>query len=84
MLTGLAWFSYKNVTSLLASDDVVCWPIVPCEDVRAHLSRATVRALEHRDGCGDDGRQDCFACLRESTLLDDALKAIEGRPAPRH
>lgn len=45
---------------------------------------ATLRALEHRDGCGDDGRQDCFACLRESTLLDDALKAIEGRPAPRH
>src|SRR5690606_16359661 len=44
---------------------------------------ATLRALKHRDGCGDDGRQDCFACLRESTLLDDALKAIESRPAPQ-
>lgn len=45
MLTGIAWFTYKNVTSLLASDDVVCWPIVPCEGIRSHLTRTTVRAL---------------------------------------
>ena len=44
---------------------------------------ATLRALRHKDGCGDDGKQDCFACLREGTLLDDALTAIEGRPAPQ-
>lgn len=44
---------------------------------------ATLRALRHEDGCGDDGKQDCFACLREGTLLDDALTAIEGRPAPQ-
>jgi hypothetical protein len=44
---------------------------------------ATLRALKHTDGCGDDGQKDCFACLREGTLLDDALKAIEGRPAPQ-
>jgi hypothetical protein len=44
---------------------------------------ATLRALKHTDGCGDDGQKDCFACLREGTLLDDALKAIEGRAAPQ-
>jgi hypothetical protein len=44
---------------------------------------ATLRALKHTDGCGDDGKKDCFACLREGTGLDDALKAIEGRPAPQ-
>jgi hypothetical protein len=44
---------------------------------------ATLRALRHKDGCGDDGKQDCFACLREGSLLDDALAAIEGRPAPQ-
>jgi hypothetical protein len=44
---------------------------------------ATLRALKHRDGCGDDGQADCFACLREGTLLDDALTAIEGRVPPQ-
>jgi hypothetical protein len=44
---------------------------------------ATLRALKHKDGCGDDGQQDCFACLRESPLLDAALTAIEGRVAPQ-
>jgi hypothetical protein len=44
---------------------------------------ATLRALKHRDGCGDDGQKDCFACLRDSSALDDALKAIEGRAAPQ-
>lgn len=46
-------------------------------------SSATLRALKHTDGCGDDGQKDCFACLREGTALDDALKAIEGRAAPQ-
>jgi hypothetical protein len=44
---------------------------------------ATLRALRHKDGCGDDGKQDCFACLREGSMLEDALTAIEGRPAPQ-
>jgi hypothetical protein len=44
---------------------------------------ATLRALKHTDGCGDDGQQDCFACLRDGKLLDDALVAIEGRVAPQ-
>lgn len=42
----------------------------------------TLRALEHQDGCGDDGRQDCYACLREGTELADALSAVQKRPAP--
>jgi hypothetical protein len=44
---------------------------------------ATLRALKHTDGCGDDGHSDCYACLREGPLLDDALAAIEKRPAPQ-
>jgi len=44
---------------------------------------ATLRALKHTDGCGDDGQKDCFACLRDGRVLDDALKAIEGRVAPQ-
>jgi hypothetical protein len=44
---------------------------------------ATLRALRHKDGCGDDGKQDCFACLRDGSLLDEALSAIESRSAPQ-
>jgi hypothetical protein len=43
---------------------------------------ATLRAIKHTDGCGSDGQQDCYACLRGSSLLDDALRAAESRPAP--
>jgi hypothetical protein len=42
-------------------------------------STATLRALRHNDGCGADGKQDCYACLRGSTLLEDALRAVEQR-----
>ncbi|MEY2931751.1 MAG: hypothetical protein RL033_2500 [Pseudomonadota bacterium] len=42
-------------------------------------SSATLRALRHGDGCGADGRQDCYACLRDSPLLENALKAIDRR-----
>lgn len=42
-------------------------------------SSATLRALRHGDGCGADGRQDCYACLRDSPLLESALKAIDRR-----
>jgi chemotaxis protein histidine kinase CheA len=43
---------------------------------------ATLRALKHTDGCGDDGQQDCYPCLREGRQLDQALEAIEKRPPP--
>jgi hypothetical protein len=42
-------------------------------------SIATLRAVRHNDGCGADGKQDCYACLRDSSLLEDALKAVEQR-----
>lgn len=42
-------------------------------------SSASLRALRHNDGCGADGQQDCYACLRDNSLLEDALKAIDGR-----
>jgi hypothetical protein len=42
-------------------------------------SSATLRALRHNDGCGADGQQDCYACLRDNSQLEDALKAIDAR-----
>jgi hypothetical protein len=42
-------------------------------------SSATLRALRHNDGCGADGQQDCYACLRDNSQLEDALKSIEAR-----
>jgi hypothetical protein len=42
-------------------------------------SSATLRALRHNDGCGADGKQDCYACLRDNSLLEDTLKAVEKR-----
>lgn len=45
-------------------------------------SSPTLRALKHTDGCGDDGQQDCYSCLREGAALDEALAAVEKRPAP--
>jgi hypothetical protein len=44
---------------------------------------ATLRALKHTDGCGDDGQKDCFACLRDGGILDKALTAIEKRIPPQ-
>ena len=46
-------------------------------------SSATLRALEHKDGCGDDGRDDCFRCLRRGTQIASALRATESRPGPQ-
>lgn len=43
---------------------------------------AALRTLKHTDGCGDDGKQDCYACLRDGNQLDEALAAVEKRPAP--
>jgi len=40
---------------------------------------STLRALRHSDGCGADGKQDCYACLRDNKLLEDALHAIDRR-----
>jgi len=44
---------------------------------------ATLRSLKHTDGCGSNGEQDCYACLREGAMLDDTLRAIESRTPPQ-
>ena len=38
--------------------------------------------LKRKQGCGPNKRQDCYACLREGTALDDAIKAVKTRKAP--
>jgi hypothetical protein len=43
---------------------------------------ATLRAIEHTDGCGSDGQQDCYACLRHDSQLKDTLEAVQHRPSP--
>jgi hypothetical protein len=44
-LTGVAWFTYKHVSSLASGEDCVCWPLVPdCYRLRPHLTPEIVRA----------------------------------------
>jgi hypothetical protein len=46
VLTGLAWFEYKNVATLVTGDDSVCWPLLSgCEGLRAYLSPWLVRRV---------------------------------------
>jgi DNA-binding response OmpR family regulator len=65
-----------------------------CEDFRAlvpaakdHGDRRALRPLVQllrRTGCGDDKRQDCYACLRgDDEALTTAIRAVQGRRAPR-
>lgn len=43
-LSGIAWFTYKHVATLVTGEDCVCWPFFSgCADVRAHLSESIVR-----------------------------------------
>ncbi len=63
-----------------------------CDHHRAVLQRALehgdrrsfhlLAKLKRKQGCGPNKRQDCFACLREGTELDDAIKAVKQRRAP--
>ncbi len=63
-----------------------------CKDVRELLERTLTygdrRAVRHlarfteRKGCGADGREDCFSCIREDDLLDRALLAAKNQTAP--
>jgi hypothetical protein len=70
-----------------------------CEEVKALLPEAqehgdvrSLRLLKRllgKRGCGKNGREDCFACLRpldrddEAVSVADALAAAKRRPAPR-
>jgi hypothetical protein len=43
-LTGVAWFTYKNVAELASGEDCVCWPLWPdCYRLRPHLTPEAVR-----------------------------------------
>ena len=63
-----------------------------CEQNRELLARALsdgdrrsfnlLAKLKRKQGCGPNKRQDCYACLREGTELDDAIKTVKTRKAP--
>jgi hypothetical protein len=63
-----------------------------CEQSRDLLARATsegdrrsfnlLAKLKRKQGCGPNKRQDCYACLRDGTALDDAIKAVKTKKAP--
>lgn len=65
-----------------------------CEKVRALLpeverigdSRALkpLTKLRSRRGCGPSKRSDCFACLRDGDVLEQAIKKAAARPGPRY
>lgn len=42
-------------------------------------SSAALRRLEKDDGCGVDGKADCWACLRGDTLLYETRTAVDSR-----
>ena len=44
---------------------------------------ATLKVMKAPRGCGFLGRTDCFPCLRRDPLLDEAIDAVEARPAPK-
>ncbi len=63
-----------------------------CQQVR-HLAErayedADNRAVSHMarfartTGCGSDGQEDCYPCLRDDGLLVDALRSAKGRRPP--
>jgi hypothetical protein len=64
-----------------------------CVEVKELLPQIQVRAYERTlmrlkelsktDGCGDDRKEDCYPCLRDSSLLKDAITQVQMRNAPR-
>jgi hypothetical protein len=63
-----------------------------CAKVRGILTSATEHAdrrslvglgrLKRRTGCGADGSEDCYACLRDGQEIEDAIKAAASREPP--
>lgn len=63
-----------------------------CEQVKDILPRAQQKGdvrslhllgkLNSRYGCGRRGGQDCYACLRGTTAINDAIAEVRRRPAP--
>ena len=66
---------------------------VSCEENLALLPRAQkdgdrralhlLIKLQRRYGCGPNKRLDCYTCLRDGTVLDDAIKAVRDRKEPK-
>lgn len=64
-----------------------------CEEIRKLLpeveakgderSLRPLKDLAQTSGCGDDGKADCYPCLREDSKLQDALAQARMRNAPR-
>lgn len=64
-----------------------------CEKSRELLPRANAEGdrrsfallskMTRKYGCGPGKRQDCYACLRDSKDLEDALKAVKARREPK-
>ena len=64
-----------------------------CEKTQALLGRVAsdgdrrtlhlLSKMTRKYGCGPNKRQDCYACLRDGTELDAALKAVKTRREPR-
>lgn len=50
-------------------------------DQRSLLRLSQLKAIR---GCGTGKREDCYPCLREGDLLDDAIKAASRRAPPRY
>jgi hypothetical protein len=46
-------------------------------------SLARLMELTKTVGCGDDKKRDCYACLRDSSSLKEAIAAVQTRHAPR-
>lgn len=65
-----------------------------CEDAKALLEQAKANGdtrslrpmakFRKLRGCGPKKRSDCYPCLRESELLDEAIREANSRPAPRY
>ena len=63
-----------------------------CAKVREILTAAAEHAdrrslvglgrLKRQNGCGADGSEDCYACLRDGQKIEDAIKAAAGREPP--
>jgi hypothetical protein len=45
-------------------------------------SSHVLNKLTRKYGCGPNKRQDCYACLRDTKALDDAIKAVKSRREP--
>lgn len=46
-------------------------------------SLTSLKRLQKKGGCGFLGLEDCYGCLRDGLVLDEAVSAASGRTAPK-